>query len=307
MRTRALSILGDPGGHLDARAMRWAERKNMRLKIAIPGAKRVGSFIIQMILGICLAARSRAAEETLRADDPLIDANSPQLWALATDAIHSSSRNAGLERLRWGPATKANIEYVKKDLAEGPWGITNREDVLRSFKFTQTEGYTKTFLEMGAYLEKTSEDERRAFIAGYKDDPDVMNQIEIVTNHYHLLKGKGLLAWDLARCIALCRRAYTAGYLNREEAWAMIMPVARRMQSVFDSWEDMGNNYLLGRRFWSKTAADKGNPILEKQFKKLLEDQNSVWHTVPWKLDLTATAQPAVGGYGREDAAKPQR
>lgn len=98
----------------------------MRLRIAIPGAKRVGSFIIQMILGICLAARSRAAEETLRADDPLIDANSPQLWALATDAIHSSSRNAGLERLRWGPATKANIEYLKKDLAEGPWGITNR-------------------------------------------------------------------------------------------------------------------------------------------------------------------------------------
>ncbi len=214
------------------------------------------------------------------------------MWALATDAIHSTSREAGLSRLRWGDATKANIDYVKWDLEHGPWGIKSREDVLRMLKSTQTKSHTHTFWEIGKYLAKASESERDAYLAKYKDNPSSINRIEIAAVNYPQLKEKGLLAWDLARSIALCRRAYTAGYLEREEAWLLIMPIARRIQSVFDSWEDLGTNYLLGRRFWSKEYADMGNPILMKQFKELLNDEESVWHKTPWDLDLKQTAKP---------------
>ena len=211
------------------------------------------------------------------------------MWALATDALHSSAQHVGLDRLRWGPATKANIEFVKKDLAEGPWRVRNREDVLRKLKATQSEGYSQAFWQMGESFAKATAKERDAYLAKHKDDPDALNRLEIVTAHYPQLKAKGLLGWDLARYIALCRRAYTAGYLEREEAWDLIMPIARRLQAAFDSWEDLGNNYLLGRRFWSKELADSGNPILEKEFKKLLGDETSVWRKLPWKVDLKQT------------------
>jgi hypothetical protein len=72
------------------------------------------------------------------------------------------------------------------------------------------------------------------------------------------------------------------------------MPIAHKIQTVFDSWEDLGNNYLLGRQFWSKAYADRGNPALEVQFKKLLSDPSSVWHKLQWKLDLQQTAQTEV-------------
>jgi hypothetical protein len=142
------------------------------------------------------------------------------------------------------------------------------------------------FLEMGQQWANTSTNDRTAFISYYSANPNIINRIEIVEEYYPQLKNKGLLAWDLSRCIALCRRAYTAGYLEREEAWDMIMPIAQRIQPLFDSWEDLGENYLLGRSFWSKRYADMGNSILRKTFKTLLEDDNTVWKKTPWELDL---------------------
>jgi hypothetical protein len=247
--------------------------------------------VAAMTPGFCPSAVSQTNANALRADDPAIADGSPKMWALATDAIHSSSRDAGLDRLRWGPATKENIEYVKKDLAEGPWCISNRVDVIRKLKATQTSGYTAMFWKMGAELAKASERDRAALRVELRDSPNALNQLEIASVNYPRLKQKGLLAWDLARYIALCRRAYTAGYLEREEAWSMIMPVAQRLQTVFDSWEDLGDNYLLGRRFWSKAAADSGNPILENEFRRLLNDETSIWRKVPWNLDLGTGSQ----------------
>ncbi len=62
----------------------------------------------------CYADETAPIKDPLRAEDPLVVDGSPQMWALATDAIHSSTQNAGLNRLRWGSATKANIEYRQK-------------------------------------------------------------------------------------------------------------------------------------------------------------------------------------------------
>ena len=31
------------------------------------------------------------------------------------------------------------------------------------------------------------------------------------------------------------------------------MPAARALQSHFTSWRDLGENYLIGREFWSRS------------------------------------------------------
>lgn len=249
--------------------------------------------LLSILMGMALLAASvlssaciSASDAEYRADDPAIAEGSPEMWALACDAIHTSTMQVGFDRLRWGPATKANIELVKKNLAEGPWDVKNREDALRRIVETQKGSHSQLFWQLGKYLENASPDEQKAYIAAHENDPDELNQIKIAAAHYPRLKEKGLLGWDLARCIALCRRAYTAGYLERQEAWSFIMPMARKLRATFTSWEDVSNNYLLGRRFWCKYRADEGNPILEQELAKLLKDEKSVWRSVPWNLDL---------------------
>ena len=220
------------------------------------------AFISVFNVFICLMARAESDEVKRLEADPIIEEGSPRRWALATDAIHSTLREAGLDRLRWGAATKANIEYVRKDLEQGPWRIRSRADVLESLKTTQTDSYSKMFLELGEYLSKLSEAERVAYAAKQNDDPKVLNRIKIATEQYPRLKNKGLLAWDLARCVALCRRAYTVGFLEREEAWTIIMPIALKIQTVFDSWEDLG--IYVARQFYNQLKISfSGTNILE--------------------------------------------
>jgi Protein of unknown function (DUF1266) len=41
------------------------------------------------------------------------------------------------------------------------------------------------------------------------------------------------------------------GYLAEDEAWEKIMPAAAKLHATFSSWKELGENYLIGREFWS--------------------------------------------------------
>ena len=59
------------------------------------------------------------------------------------------------------------------------------------------------------------------------------------------------------------------------------------LQKKFDSWEDLGQNYLIGRRFWShKYTTEKGD-LYEDAFQRLLDMRSSPWNKYPWDMDLT--------------------
>ncbi|NTW28513.1 MAG: DUF1266 domain-containing protein [Coriobacteriia bacterium] len=40
------------------------------------------------------------------------------------------------------------------------------------------------------------------------------------------------------------------------------MPAARLMQSTFSSWKDLGDNYIIGRSFW--TMDEAGNNAMRQ-------------------------------------------
>ena len=66
------------------------------------------------------------------------------------------------------------------------------------------------------------------------------------------------------------------------------MPVAETLQKKFDSWEDLGQNYLIGRRFWSYKYMKEDGDEYEDAFQRLLDMRSSPWNMYPWDMDLTA-------------------
>jgi hypothetical protein len=61
------------------------------------------------------------------------------------------------------------------------------------------------------------------------------------------------------------------------------------LQEKFDSWEDLGRNYIIGRQFSSYEETIKEGPLFEDAYQRLIDMKSSPWNNYPWDMDLTET------------------
>ena len=206
-------------------------------------------------------------------------------WALATSAVLTELNRERHDLLAGGPRTEERIREWRENLVEW-WGVESRADLLETLERLDADGHRREFERLGAALERMSDAEIRALLESRGYDDEVSQKVEVVTRWYGRLGAKSLLGWDYARYVALCRWGYLVGYLSEEEAWARIMPVARRLQRAFTSWRELGENYLIGRQFWSLRETRTSGDLYEAAYRKLLEDPGSPWSRLPWNTDL---------------------
>ena len=123
-----------------------------------------------------------------------------------------------------------------------------------------------------------------------QNEPELLNKINIAGKYYTALGKKSITAWDCSRYISLCGWGYVVGYLSEDEAWERVMPAARMLQQTFDSWEDLGNNYIIGRQFWSADYTAQQGDSFSEVLDTLSTSPGSPWRTIPWDLDLSPVA-----------------
>ncbi len=94
-------------------------------------------------------------------------------------------------------------------------------------------------------------------------------------------KHSSILAWDLCRLVSVARFGAGAGYLTEAEAWRWIRAAAWKLRLTYDSWQEMSDNYLVGREFSGFSDTEKK---VERTVVSLLDANNgaSVWNQVPW-------------------------
>jgi hypothetical protein len=197
-------------------------------------------------------------------------------WALATSAILTEANEQRHDLLAGGRPTAAEVATWKASLREW-WGVRNRNDLLRTLVWVEAAGHRRRFEKMGASLPSGSGSDR---------DPDYARQMALVRTHYARLGKKSLLGWDYGRFVSLCRWGYLVGYLSEDEAWQWIMPKARELQKTFDSWADLGENYLIGREFWSLQETATQGWRYRAAYQRLLTNPDSPWVRIPWTLEL---------------------
>lgn len=142
---------------------------------------------------------------------------------------------------------------------------------------------------MGEVFQTLSDEKYQEVLMKYEGNQEVLQEIRIAKEYYEKLGAKSLLGWDFIRYICLCRWGYLSAYMSEKEAWKKIMPVAKMLQQNFDSWKDLGQNYLIGRQFWSYKHTRESGYLFKDAYQRLLDMRTSPWNKYPWNMDLTDT------------------
>ena len=212
-----------------------------------------------------------------------------QAWALATSGVLWERNRDRHDTLGGMEPTAENINRIKQVLSQW-WDITSRDTLLEQLEGLDGGGHRREFEEMGPYVESLSGERYREVVARAQQNEELSHRMQIVKQHYGALGRKSLLGWDYARYVFLCRWGYFVGYLTEEEAWDRIMPVAGMLQRTFESWKDLGENYLVGREFWSLAQTKRDGDLYRESYQRLLTDPASPWNRYPWNLDLGPSA-----------------
>lgn len=238
-------------------------------------------------------------------DRPVVD-GTPHAWGLAADAVLTEETEKSHRLLAAQYLDDDAREYATSMLREW-WGVNNRDDLLRVLGNLENIGQRARFEQMGRSLDSVPEFLVPLFFAVSNALSNDGHRLAVVHDHYRKLGSKSLLGWDLMRFIDVNRKGYAAGYITEPEAWANIMRASRRLQSTFGSWSELGDNYLLGRNFWSESEYQRRLQWSTDARDRLLHDAQSPWVVNAWNMNLdpsqppvakAAAAQATSGGSG---------
>jgi hypothetical protein len=210
-----------------------------------------------------------------------------KLWALATAAILTRHNHGNLNILGGMEPTPENAKAERELLAKW-WGVNNRKDLLDTLEWIEGGGHRKDFDKFSRFASSASSQDVTELRCRIGNDEEGQNKLEIALKYYRKFGKKSIFGWDFGRYVSLCGWGYVVGYLSEEEAWQKIMPVAIRIQKTFVSWDDFGENYIVGREFWSLEQTKATGHGMRSSLQFLLTNPQSPWRQLPWDLDLTS-------------------
>jgi hypothetical protein len=208
----------------------------------------------------------------------------PKAWAVACCALLVEYNNGWHDTLATELPTPSSVQSHKDSLKEW-WGIESKADLLESLNWLESGGHRELFERLGWQIHNRS---FLSFFLTYltTTNKETRNKLRMAYQYYDVVGKKSLIGWDLERAIYLCRVGYECGYISEDEAWEHIMNYARYLQQTFDSWEDLGRNYIIGRNFWSYEETLKSGEGIDDAFMVLIEMPSSPWNTLPWNMNL---------------------
>lgn len=95
-------------------------------------------------------------------------------------------------------------------------------------------------------------------------------------------------AWDYCRAMSLLGWYYLADYYTLEETLAQSLELAKEMQGMFGSWDEMVDSYLDGYCYWAGEDPDDPESYTARRraiYGELKAAENSCF-TVPWNTEL---------------------
>lgn len=91
---------------------------------------------------------------------------------------------------------------------------------------------------------------------------------------------KTVIAWDLVRAVNVARWAFLCGYINESEMWKGIKAAVSIAQKTFNSWEEYGLSFAVGRGVWRGDSDDY--ETADEIVATLLDNEESPWKQIEW-------------------------
>lgn len=147
------------------------------------------------------------------------------------------------------------------------WAVADAQDALNILRWLSEAGHRANLVAELADLGAAgiSEGKRR-----------------FLEEHQPSLRRHLILAWDLCRLIGVARTAVKAGFLDEATAWGFILPAARALRGEYGSWRELGDDSLLGYRYWDDHQQVESLMLTRVEWLK--QSPDSPWNKLDWEV-----------------------
>ena len=189
-----------------------------------------------------------------------------------------------------GLAANDDVMAMEQKSLEEWWSVTDRATADSTLDWILTEGHRATFAEDMAYLEEAgirdiAPQERSAFLLDQCEmtEDEAQNYAEMF-GFYEQYGPDAIAGWDYCRAMNLMSFYYLAGYYTEQEALDTSLEIARTMQPLFESWDDLMASYMRGYEYWAEESADERRALYED-----LKTRQDNPYSVDFKMQLEKT------------------
>ena len=215
------------------------------------------------------------------------------LWFNATYAPLTYS-NGGDWRIVGGMEPTSYNKSLTQVLMNRDWSVDDRESALETLDWLRDEGHRETYRKYQAELEELDllDLDSEAFMETLLD-----SELEGYTFRYVIIyflyqdgeDEEAMAAWDLCRLNQLCGDFYLCGYLTYEEAMDISLENSLLLQSMYSSWDELVESYMLGYQFWqSDPCLTDDSPTMQRyHYYEVLSEMNDGPYSLDWDMELT--------------------
>ena len=189
-----------------------------------------------------------------------------------------------------GLAANDDVMAMEQKSLEEWWSVTDRATADSTLDWILTEGHRATFAEDMAYLEEAgirdiAPQERSAFLlVQFEMTEDEAQNYAEMFGFYEQYGPDAIAGWDYCRAMNLMSFYYLAGYYTEQEALDTSLEIARTMQPLFESWDDLMSSYMRGYEYWAEESADERRALYED-----LKTRQDNPYSVDFKMQLEKT------------------
>ncbi|WP_339274858.1 DUF1266 domain-containing protein [Paenibacillus sp. FSL W8-0426] len=176
-------------------------------------------------------------------------------------------------------------ERMRETLLED-WEIHDKASMLLWIERVKGGENSRLFEEMRAFLDTMRDEEQLKYIQSLKPENTKYHEYLIVRTYMYQLPAAGIAAWDWAYDAYLCRKCAHVGIITRTESNALLLDIALKAQSAYNSWKEYAVAFMAGRLFRLGTTEET---VVQKHLKivqQLFTDPDSIYIRVKWDLAL---------------------
>lgn len=173
-------------------------------------------------------------------------------WARAMGAVLISMNEGNVYYFGGYEHTEGN-QKAAANILQQSWNISDRTQLITEMQTLLKTGARKNYRKEAKEMKAMSSKQLRTAMKQLSGDMKI--HYEMVQYNWETWKKKGLMAWDMCRISHLAQWGYVAGYLDIDEAQAVIEPAAEKLKENFTSWDDVQQNWLDGYALYASIDA----------------------------------------------------
>ena len=212
-------------------------------------------------------------------------------WMLGCGAILAAYNKNDPYCIGMNSRSVDNAASARRTLSRD-WGCDDRIDLISTIYSMTDNGHAESFA-YDAFLANSFSDEDFEYLLSISSPTDVYmwRLVKALSDKWG---EKGVKAWDWFRMCHLAGWGYLAGYLELEEVYILVEPIALRIQSMFSSWDEATDNYMDGYAWWSRTDVSQDGTVY-KQRLQVYEDLKAAQEANGLLFDPDVWTQPVRG------------